>query len=371
MRKAIVLKEERPLGFYQSLQLDPIILKQKIKEAKTKKEKRRWLASLISRSCLIVAFAVLMISIVTAIFGIEVKAEAVVFFCMLLSLRFVDFGYTITHSIWGLAGVMGAFFILPEIQWIPSAMLRLVVYFGLLTIILLVTASEPKMGNAGLYGFAYIFIVYSVWGEKLAPQQWLNRSILFLLFFGIFAAILYKKHRAKNKTTSFLAVWRNGKRRQLVWLFGYSLSISILIVLSRYSSFQRFMWIGFAFSSLYSSYGFLGITFKERAIDRILGTILGSALFIVASSLLPSGLLSLSGGFILGICSTYRYKTVFNCFGALTVASSLFGLTEASMMRVIDNMIGVGVALLFIWLTQWYSKKMEWYKDRRKQSLLE
>lgn len=39
MRKAIVLKEERPLGFYQSLQLDPIILKQKIKEAKTKKEK--------------------------------------------------------------------------------------------------------------------------------------------------------------------------------------------------------------------------------------------------------------------------------------------------------------------------------------------
>ncbi|KAA4868822.1 FUSC family protein, partial [Bacteroides fragilis] len=145
----------------------------------------------------------------------------------------------------------------------------------------------------------------------------------------------------------------------------------ILIVLSRYSSFQRFMWIGFAFSSLYSSYGFLGITFKERAIDRILGTILGSALFIVASSLLPSGLLSLSGGFILGICSTYRYKTVFNCFGALTVASSLFGLTEATMMRVIDNMIGVGVALLFIWLTQWYSKKMEWYKDRRKQSLLE
>ena len=56
MRKAIVLKEERPLGFYQSLQLDPIILKQKIKETKTKKEKRRWLASLISRSCLIVAF---------------------------------------------------------------------------------------------------------------------------------------------------------------------------------------------------------------------------------------------------------------------------------------------------------------------------
>ena len=61
------------MGFYQSLQLAPIILKQKIKEAKTKKEKRRWLASLISRSCLIVAFAVLMISVVTAIFGIEVK----------------------------------------------------------------------------------------------------------------------------------------------------------------------------------------------------------------------------------------------------------------------------------------------------------
>lgn len=90
---------------------------------------------------------------------------------------------------------------------------------------------------------------------------------------------------------------------------------SVAIVLSCYSSFQWFIWI--VFSSLYSSYGFLGVILKEQAIDCIIGTILGSAFVIVASFLISSGLLSpLSiGGFILGICSTYRYKMVFDCFG--------------------------------------------------------
>ncbi len=347
------------MGFYQSLQLDPIILKQKIKEARTKEEKRRWIVSLVSRSFLIVAFAILMISLVTAVFGSETKAYAVVFFCMLLSLRFVDFGYKISHSIWGLAAVMGGLYFLPEIQWFPSAILRLLLYFGLLAILLLVTASDPKMGNAGLYGFSYVYIIYSTWGDRITRQQWLNQSFLFLLFFVIFAVVFYKNHHTKNHKTPFWTVWKN-ERRQLFWLFSYSLSLSVLIVISRYSSFQRFMWVAFAFSSLYSSYGFLGINRKERVIDRIAGTILGSGFYLFIASFLPSGLLSLLGGIMLGFCSTYRSKTVFNCFGALSVASSLFGPTESAFMRVIDNVIGVVLAMIFIWLAQRFSQKMKW-----------
>lgn len=350
------------MQFYQSLQLDPVILKQKMKEAKTKKEKRHWLFTLISRSFLIVLFAVVFISLITKVFGMETKAFAVVFFCMLLSLRFVDFGYNITQSIMGLAGIMVSLFIVPEVQLIPSSLVQLVIHFLLISLILLVSSSNPLMGNASLYGFSYIFIVYSTLGQKIDQRYLLNQSILFGLSFLLFALIFYQKHRNKNQGIGFFDVWTSEKHILLYWLLTYAFSLSALIVSSSYFDFQRFMWIGFAFSSLYSSYGFSMIDLRERVLDRILGTIFGSILYVLANSFLPSTLLSLLGGFALGICSSYRYKTIFNCFGALSIASVLFGTQEAALMRIIDNLFGVVAAILSIWLVKSYQEKSTWMR---------
>lgn len=90
------------MSFYQLLQLDPFILKQKMKKARSKSDRRKYLLSLILRSFLIVGFAIVMITSSTHLFGESNKAYAIVFFCMLLSLRFVDFGYKISQSILGL-----------------------------------------------------------------------------------------------------------------------------------------------------------------------------------------------------------------------------------------------------------------------------
>lgn len=88
------------------LQLDPAVIKNNISEAESKKEKRRWVASLLVRDVLIVSFAVIFISAMTVIFGEENSSMAVVIFCILLSIRFIDFGYNVRHSLFGLAVII-------------------------------------------------------------------------------------------------------------------------------------------------------------------------------------------------------------------------------------------------------------------------
>lgn len=98
----------------------------------------------------------------------------------------------------------------------------------------------------------------------------------------------------------------------------YAFGISLLIVAGEYVPFQRLMWAGFAFSSIVSSYGLMSIGFKERAVDRIIGSLIGCVLFIGISQFIPFNWVGILGGLALGVCSTYRYKTVFNsfwCFG--------------------------------------------------------
>ena len=350
------------MDFYQSLQLDPIIMKKKIKAATEKKIKKQWLFLMILRSLLIVAFAILVIMLATKLFGMEMKAYAVVFFCMLMSLRFVDFGYKISQSMIGLGGVTLSLFILPYIQFISSATMSLIMYFILLSGILLVTASDPKMGNASLYGFSYIFIVYSTLDEKINANYFFNQALLFIVFSFILMFVLYKKHREKYLEKTFFDVWRQDKRKEIFQLLSYSLGISLLIIASKFLPFQRFMWIGFAFSSLYSSYGLSGIDVKERAVDRLIGTLVGSGLFIVFSDHISGALLSLLGGFALGICSSYRYKTVFNCFGALVIASELFGVPEAAAMRIIDNILGIVLAIIAVWIVSMFYRKMKIFR---------
>ncbi len=173
------------MSFYQSLQLDPFILKQKIREATSRKEKRMYICSLFLRSLFIVLFAICFIIFITTLFESTHKPYAVVLFCMLMSIRFVDFGYKISHSIISLAIVMLSLLIAPYVQLIKWSAMGVLIHFILLSSILLATASDPKMGNASLYGFSYLFIVYSL------PKDLLNKdfftqtgSLLFLFFVG-------------------------------------------------------------------------------------------------------------------------------------------------------------------------------------------
>ncbi|PQG63661.1 FUSC family protein [Enterococcus faecium] len=348
------------MGFYQSLQLDPFILKQKIREATSRKEKRMYICSLFLRSLFIVLFAICFIIFITTLFESTHKPYAVVLFCMLMSIRFVDFGYKISHSIISLAIVMLSLLTAPYVQLIKWSGMGVLIHFILLSSILLATASDPKMGNASLYGFSYLFIVYSLPKDLLNKDFFTQTGSLLFLFFCWFSVILYRKHREKNRGKSLFRknFLKDIYSQQKIWMLSYAFGISLLIVAGEYVSFQRLMWAGFAFSSIVSSYGLMSIGFKERAVDRIIGSLIGCALFIGISQFIPFAWVGILGGLALGICSTYRYKTIFNCFGALTIAASLFGVPGAVTIRIFENILGGCLGIMYIRVTEILIRKI-------------
>lgn len=94
------------------LQLDPATLKNKIRSAEQPKERRKLTAAMIARSLLIVFFAIVIISPVSKVFGAENSAMGIAVFCILLGIRFVDFGYCIKDSLINFAVVFCCFCLL-------------------------------------------------------------------------------------------------------------------------------------------------------------------------------------------------------------------------------------------------------------------
>lgn len=81
---------------------------------------------------------------------------------------------------------------------------------------------------------------------------------------------------------------------------------------------------------------------QRTAQDRGLFNVVGAALFIVFYLVLPESMYSLIGiigGIGVGYSAGYRWQTAFNTFGALSIASALFGMPMAVALRVGINVI--------------------------------
>ena len=192
------------MKFYDALQLDPAILKRRIAACDTRREKEYYWLAMAVRSVLIVAFAIVFISLLSALFSADNTPLAVALFCMMLGIRFVNFEYCIGDSLVTLAAVLAilvfvpcAAAVLPPILLIP---LHFAAFFGLLCM----TTQRPEMGNGGLYSFAYVYLT----GNPVAGEALVRRCLLALVGYLICAAILFFKHRHQHRDTRFHHVVR-------------------------------------------------------------------------------------------------------------------------------------------------------------------
>lgn len=211
--------------------------------------------------------------------------------------------------------------------------------------ILLLTSYEPKMGNPGLYSFSYVFLTGT--SIKLTTPQLQSRFALIVTTAIVFSIIFIYKHHAKKLNSSIKEkLFENGAfDKKNLWLLTYALGISVIILFGDIFSIRRFMWVGIAFSSLISIYEQTDI--KQRLLDRIIGVVAGSILFFILAIVIPPTALGIIGGVSLGLCTTYRFKNIFNCFGALSLAATIYGVPSASILRIENNLLGLILGLIY------------------------
>lgn len=342
------------MKFYDILQLDPQGIKNSIKDSSDKKEKLKFKIGMFVRSLLLVLFSVLFITVLTALFGSENSPMAVVFFCIMLAVRFVDFGYCIKDELLNLAVVFLILLIAPVVACYLNPLLGFFINLVAFFAILLITCDDPKMGNGGLYGFAYIYLCgNTVFGEAL-----INRLQLTLLCLVICGVIFYVKHKDKNQEIRFKDKLReiNLSDFKYQWMIRMAVGVSVILLVGIAFNIERFMWIGFAASSLLSVYSEFP-SIKKRFAERFIGVIVGVVIFFAIYNIIPADfhyIIGPLGGFCLGFCVEYRHKTAMNCLGALLIASQIYGLRYSLLMRISNTIIGLIFAFLFLYICERY-----------------
>lgn len=335
------------MSFYNALQLDPSILKRKISQCDTSGEKLFYWVAMAVRSALIVVFAVLFISTLSTLFGQENTPLAVALFCILLGIRFVNFEYCIGDSLVTLAVAIVILLLIPPAVSVLPPFAAAVLHFVSFFLLLYITSQRPELGNGGLYSFAYVYLSGNpVFGVSLE-----KRALMALVGYILCAVILYRKHRRTHTDIRFRHVLLKFDLHNIVhlWQLRMAIGVSLILTAGQFFGVERFMWMGFACASLLCDYPY-SKSVTSRFCQRIIGVLAGSGAFYLIFCITPEAFHSLMGplgGLCLGFCTDYRYKTAMNCFGALMLATGIYGIQNAVFLRITDTILGVIFAMLF------------------------
>lgn len=350
--------------FYQLLQLGPQQLKQKILKSHDNHQRNYLRFILILRSVLIVSFALIFVIGSTLLFGKGNASIAVGFFCLLLQARFVNYGYNIFASIVNLflISVIVVFdsLLAPRM----NAFEGLIVNFLFLSFIIIVTCTDPRLGNVAVYVDTYLFSTFLPSnGVREIHLRFLEAFIGFLICAIIFIA----HHRTKNRDVSFKDVIRQFslKNRVTQWQLRLSLGISLALFIGQFFKLPRYFWMGIAALSILAIYipddqQERHQNINRRIFDRLIGIVVGSLIFGVVYTIFPRSLDTLIGplgGLMVGFTATYRWSTVFNCLGALMMATSLYGAHASILLRIFNNILGGIVAVILMKSIEYFARK--------------
>lgn len=100
---------------------------------------------------------------------------------------------------------------------------------------------------------------------------------------------------------------------------------------------------------------------QYRVRKRIIGNIAGVLCFYSIIFLLPSPIyafIGVIGGIGVGFSTKYSCQAVFDTFGALAIATELYGLKGAVSLRLIQNIFGVVFTLLFCIILHWFVSRI-------------
>lgn len=332
------------MTFYQELQLSSTGSKQLIKNTKDPKERRRHILIYNFKVYLVMAFCVAVVSLYSKLIGSENSVVGVTVLLAVLVLRQADFGIKTTHGLFSIAGIFGLLMVAPRIANMLSLLPAFLVNVIAIFLLMILGCHNVIMYNHSTFVLGYLLLL----GYDVTGAEYIKRVEGLAVGMILCMVIFYKNQKNRPYRRTFLDLFREFDLQSARgrWYLKLTLIVSTAMLGMNLLGLPRAMWAGIACMSVC-------LPFTEdcvaRSGKRWQFNIVGCVFFIVLYLILPESMypyIGMIGGIGVGYSAGYAWQTVFNTFGALSIASGLFGMPMAVALRIGANVFGAFYTVL-------------------------
>ena len=326
------------MTFYQELQLSSTGSKQLIKNTTDKKEKRRHILIYNFKVYLVMVFCVAVVSLYSKFIGNDNSVVGVTVLLAVLVLRQADFGIRTTHGLASIAGIYAILMAGPRLANMVSPVPAFFVNVVCIMLLMILGCHNVIMYNHSTFVLGYLLL----FGYDVSGHAYILRMEGLLVGMILCMIIFYKnqKNRPYRRKFSHLFQEFNIHSARSRWYIKLTFIVSSAMLIMSLLGLPRAMWAGIACMSVCLPFTNDCVA---RSGKRWMFNIVGCLLFIVLYTVLPKSMyayIGIIGGIGVGYSAGYSWQTVFNTFGALSIASGLFGMPYAVALRIGANLFG-------------------------------
>lgn len=290
------------------------------------------------------AFCFVFVTLFSMLFGSDNSVAGVVFLLALLVLRQADFGIRTSHGLICIAGIFTLLITGPRLANTLPAPASLLANFISILLLMILGCHNVIMYNQSTFVLGYLLL----YGYDVTGRAYLLRVLGLLVSMMVCMLVFYKNQKKRPYRRSFPDLFRefNLKSARSLWYLSLTWIVCSAMFIMQLLSLPRAMWAGIACMSVCLPFP---EDSKDRTWKRGVFNILGCGIFLVLYNTLPAWLypyIGVIGGIGVGYSAGYSWQTVFNTFGALSIAGSLFGVKTAIALRIGTNVAGALYAFL-------------------------
>ena len=284
------------------------------------------------------AFCVAVVSLYSKLIGSENSVVGVTVLLAVLVLRQADFGIKTTHGLFSIAGIFGLLMVAPRIANMLSPLTAFLVNVIAILLLMILGCHNVIMYNHSTFVLGYLLLL----GYDVTGAEYIKRVEGLAVGMILCMVIFYKNQKNRPYRRTFLDLFREFDLQSARgrWYLKLTLIVSTAMLGMNLLGLPRAMWAGIACMSVC-------LPFTEdcvaRSGKRWQFNIVGCVFFIVLYLILPESMypyIGMIGGIGVGYSAGYAWQTVFNTFGALSIASGLFGMPMAVALRIGANVFG-------------------------------
>ena len=323
------------MTFYQELQLSSTGSKQLIRNTTDKKEKRRHILIYNFKVYLVMAFCVAVVTLYSKITGNDNSVVGVTVLLAVLVLRQADFGIQTSHGLLSIAGIFCILIAGPRLSNMVSPVPAFFVNAISILLLMILGCHNVIMYNHSTFVLGYLLLM----GYDVTGKAYLLRVEGLLAGMVLCMVVFYKNQKNRPYRRTFLDLFREFDLHSARgrWYLRLTLIVSSAMLIMSLLGLPRAMWAGIACMSVCLPFT---ADCRGRAGKRAMFNIVGCILFAVLYLILPESMypyIGMIGGIGVGYSAGYAWQTAFNTFGALSIASGLFGMPAAVLLRIGAN----------------------------------